>query len=354
MPVRINCPSCQTTLAMPESMFGKPVRCPSCKQAFQCPPDPAAVRPAAVPRAVPMAPPVVPWAPPPPPPPAPPRADPFDLDAGQPAPAPLTPPSPPSDGGEGGVRGRAGFDWGEVDEPGGRASLPRGWRRVRQGFAYLLTSALVSVVGTVMIVWLTAVMIESGGGTAGGLAPLVLLALCGVASLVLWLVGLRLCCAIPRETGAQGVIVASTTATWMTIGAIGLLTLLTLISSAADNQKAALVSYPVMFFAMGFLMAALILFLFFLLLVAFHLKERSLATSVISFVVFVFAAPWVVPASVLLLAILAGKGMSWPALLDTGRFLLLAVQLVGVGWFIGLLYWEGAAIDRALRGARSY
>src|SRR5262249_4095102 len=50
MPIRIQCPTCHTSLSMPETMYGKAVRCPSCQNAFQCPPGPAAA-PAAPPAA---------------------------------------------------------------------------------------------------------------------------------------------------------------------------------------------------------------------------------------------------------------------------------------------------------------
>src|SRR5262245_57559949 len=46
MPVKINCPRCNATMNMPESMYGKAVRCPSCKSPFQCPSAPPSARPA--------------------------------------------------------------------------------------------------------------------------------------------------------------------------------------------------------------------------------------------------------------------------------------------------------------------
>src|SRR5262245_25485676 len=44
MPIRIQCPTCQASLSMPETMYGKAVRCPTCQSPFQCPPAPVSPR----------------------------------------------------------------------------------------------------------------------------------------------------------------------------------------------------------------------------------------------------------------------------------------------------------------------
>ena len=46
---RIACPSCNSSLTMPESMYGRKVKCPKCNTPFQCPtPSGSAPAPAPV------------------------------------------------------------------------------------------------------------------------------------------------------------------------------------------------------------------------------------------------------------------------------------------------------------------
>src|SRR5262245_50144228 len=119
MPIRIQCPTCQTSLSMPETMYGKAVRCPNCQNAFQCPPGPAAApAPAA-------APPLAPRRRPAAPPTARPRpagGRPFDF---EPAAAPTGP-------------DQLDYDY----DRGFRPRRRTGWDKVRSGILLLYFSTL--------------------------------------------------------------------------------------------------------------------------------------------------------------------------------------------------------------------
>lgn len=46
MTVRIGCPNCKASLSMPDTMYGRQVKCPKCRQPFECPAGPTASAPA--------------------------------------------------------------------------------------------------------------------------------------------------------------------------------------------------------------------------------------------------------------------------------------------------------------------
>src|SRR6266536_4171536 len=177
MPIRIQCPTCQASLSMPETMYGRAVRCPSCQSAFQCPPAPPPAP--AAPRRHPG------------PPPAPPArsasGSAFDVDHGP------TPAAPDL------------FDYDRDRRP----LRTTGWDKVRSGivFLYFSTLCFFLLVALRLAVGLGDLKVTSET-TFKLLAVVTSLLLLGGA--ILASIGQGFCCGVPYDSGAKGAITGST------------------------------------------------------------------------------------------------------------------------------------------------
>jgi hypothetical protein len=325
MPTRINCPSCNTALSLPESMYGKTVRCPGCQQMFQCP-NPGSVAPG----------------PPPPPPrrsapPPPSSGNPFDF-----APAP-----------------EAGFVDDEDDEPRGRR--PRrsaGWDRVRGGFLFLYLSA-----GCFTLCYLLLFFFAgdaTGGGRSGPSGPgpspgtikavLTFLSVLFVAGTVLGGIGLASCGSVPAETRARIPVTVGMVCMILCAVSSVVISFMVLPTIFGDKPPTGLKVLPILVLATtGSLMASFILFTFFLTLAAVHLQRWGLLASIITYVVVMSLSPLAIFGLTYFQLLLSGPRM---AASDSGtliKFLSVTTVVGGAVWFCLMLVTLNSAIDR-LRG----
>jgi hypothetical protein len=205
MPFTFKCPQCQKALSANEANVGQKVRCPGCSTVFPVPSPPAAPAVAPPPRpAVPR-----PAAQPKPasrpaPPPEPeeqPEGDPFNFAA---------PPRAASSGG----RAQREYDWTRVDDTADRPPLEPEWREVGRGLdmVRLGVNLFLGAYSVALVANLVILMILVS--RSPGMVPLYWL-LQGVAFL-LWLSGFIIvgvgefrCIVIPESSGVKGLALAA-------------------------------------------------------------------------------------------------------------------------------------------------
>lgn len=331
MPIRINCPSCQASLSMPESMYGKAVRCPKCQSPFQCPsgPAPSAPAPAPVRRAkAPVA--AVPSS-----------GNPFSFEeASQPPP----------------LGGDVGY---EEDRASPRGSGRRlgGWESVLSGFLFLYISA-----GCFMAWFLLFHFAPKLISSPASLKIVVILdCLLFVAGTVLGVLGQMKCSAIPATSGAKGA--ATAALVFMVLAAIGSFITMVLILMMLFSSEGGSLFKLLPFFlltALGALSGAFILFTFFLTISAVFLKQKGLVSSIMAYVVFLAVSPVAYFAFGLTAAMLGGPspgggrtgprgGRGEPEGAGIMSFLPLLYMAVAALWFAFILVQLGGAINRACR-----
>ena len=337
MPIRIQCPTCQASLSMPETMYGKAVRCPTCQSAFQCPPAPA------------QAPPLAPAAPRrrPGPTPAPPAraaaAPPFDLERG---PTPAAP------------------DLSDYDR-GGRPRRLTGWDKMRSGIVFLYFSTLCFFLFVVLGFAVALGDLEvTSETTAKILAVVASLLLLGGA--VLASIGQGFCCGVPYDSGAKGAITGSTVFMILATLGISALTVFDLketFSKESSEEKRArltkesqdpdLVKPIVNLTVVGTFLAAVILFFFFLTLASVHLGQWFQVKSIMAYCVAMPLAPLALLMFGYFQGMSAQTNMAPAAALDRSmvKLLMYGPVVVGAVWFALLLAGLSSGAGRASRRA---
>ena len=326
MPVRIQCPSCSASLNMPESMYGKAVRCPSCQKAFQCPPGPTAASPL----------------PPPPtarraPAPARPAArgagggSPFDFEG----PAEAPPPVP-----------EYGY------QPRG-TGVPRrrrtGWDRVRGGFLFLYLSAGCFLLAYVFN-FLPTIDRKSPPSVDTLKLYLTLIWVFLVAGTALGAVGLMYGMAAPAESRTRGVV--SVAAVFMMLSALAVtvaavIFLIALYSKKppADEGKLLLIATTVF---IATLIGSFLLTIFFLVLAGAHLQRWGLVGSVVTYTVVVVVGNLVLLFLPIIRLQFRGPRPLGPPEEDAlEKYAPLGLVVVAVLWFVLLLVGLSGGISRA-------
>lgn len=318
MPVNINCPHCRAILAMPESMFGKPVRCPTCKQPFQCP-APGATRPPA-PRAAPAAPP-------------PPAGNDFEFEAG------------------GKVSAAPGYADDFEDDYSGYRPRRTGWGRVQSGFIFLWISA-----GCFFLLYLLYFIISQDRRPSESTVKLFVTLGCllFLAASSLAAVGQALCCAVPPETGSKGAVTVAMASMCVATG-MGLVSTMMLLSEVYSKSPSArgLESLPVfVLLTVGAQTASFILFIFFLTVNAMVLKHKGLLASIMAYVVVTTVSPVALLTLWYVHLMTAGPRMLVEDNITLEQVLSLLLAGAATLWFSFLLVGLNAAITRAQRRAR--
>jgi hypothetical protein len=320
MPVHINCPHCRATLAMPENMFGRPVRCPTCKQAFQCPAPPGVTRPPAP----------APAAPPAPPPAA---GNVFDFDDPRPASAPR------------------GYADDYEDDYDARPRRRGGWGRVQGGFIFLWISA-----GCFFLLYLLIFILgqERSPSPSTGKLFATLVCLLFVAATALGAVGLAMCCAVPQETGSKGAVTVAMASMCVATG-MGLVSSIMILSQVYSSSpfRGGLESLPVfLLLTVGALTASFILFIFFLTINAMFLRHKGLLASIMAYVVVTTVSPVALAMLAYIHLMTAGPRTVVEKKVSIEEVLSLLLAGAATLWFSFLLVGLSAAISRAQRRAR--
>jgi hypothetical protein len=336
MPVRINCPSCQASLSMPESMYGKAVRCPKCQSPFQCPSGPAEPAPEPRRRVSASAP-------------AASGGNPFAFEEGAAAPA------------------LGGADDYQDERPSRRSSSRRlgGWDRVQSGFLFLYISAGCFVAWFLVMKFL---LLKPGTFKDPTAAKIVgiLTCLLFVGGTVLGVLGQLRCSAIPATSGAKGA--ATSALIFMVLAAIAstITTVLILAMMFSSDPVSLLKLLP--FFLLtsfGALAGSFILYIFFLTITAIFLKQKGLLSSIMAYVVFLAVSPFAYQAFGMTATLLGGPSMGGgpgprgrgPGGASEGddiwSYLPLLYMAVAALWFVFLLVPLSSSISRARRRGNS-
>ncbi|HKB39655.1 MAG TPA: hypothetical protein VKD72_24670 [Gemmataceae bacterium] len=261
MPIRIQCPTCQTSLSMPETMYGKAVRCPSCQNAFQCPPGPAAAAPPAAPaptaRRRPAGTPTARGR----------QASnaPFDFE-------PAAASAPPDR-----------FDYDRGFRPRRRTS----WDKVRSGIFLLYFSALCFLLYFGLTLAVSFGDIKPTEATTAKIV-LVLIVLLQLAGAVLAAIGEGFCCALPYDSGAKGAITVSTVfmiLTTLLVSVIGVFTLKVVFTEQLPEKDTVELLELLGLAQKLTLFVAVVLFFSFLLLTAVHLRMWVLVNGILGYCV---------------------------------------------------------------------
>ena len=336
MPVRINCPSCQASLSMPESMYGKAVRCPKCQSPFQCPTPSANAAPAPSRRA---------------PAPAASGGNPFAFEEA----------AAPAGGDE--------ADY-EDDRPrrGGRRGGSGAWGAVNSGFLYLFLSTLCFFLCFSMLVLLPLLLKkdnprEPPSKTAQRIQDGTFVVLL-MGGLVLAILGQVRCCAVPGVSGAKSTITVATVFMILATMAGLLVSFLTMRMAFAEPKtleefeslrsmhKLAVLSRIILATT---LLASFILSVFFILLTAQHLQDKTLVGSTIAYAVVVVTSPLLVYGLLLFYVAVAERELrassvdGKPATAGFFQYLPFLVLLVAAGWFAFLLFSLKGDVSRTAR-----
>lgn len=340
MSFSLPCPHCQSFLELPDSAAGTMTGCPECGQAFETPPlarpmDEDAPPPPRPQRSVGLGIPMSAWKA---------LSDDTPLDD--------EPRRPPAPFGESSVSRQ---DW--ASAPTALASHPPlepGWQRVASGLRFLGGLSLIYLVGNFF-----AACVALVGEPAAGTFSLLYSAV-GIVMLLLGLLGLWDCCAMPPQSGVRGL---TLTTAWMVVAGAGLLglgLLLTVLANAtprrgyrgSDEMFIAMISALVLVLAALALAAALIMFLFVLRGIALFFQDQRLAQNIIAYFFVVLCTPVALVIVLMCLGVLLVDSRSGR---DVMPLLLWAVGLVVVTgltlWFFNLLRDTRSRIDMALQGA---
>ena len=334
MPIRIQCPTCQASLSMPETMYGKAVRCPTCQSPFQCPPAPASA-PASV---------------------APPRR--------RPQPPPSRPAPPGSASPLNFERGSASVAPDVLDDARGfRPRRATGWDKLRSGIVFLYCSTLCFFLSLTLTLALGLGDLEVKSETTAKIL-MVVTSLLVLGGAILASIGQGFCCAVPYDSGARGAITGSTV--FMIVATLGL-SVMTVFSlketfskETEEERNARLlkeieepdrVKPIVNLTVVGTLLAAVILFFFFLTLVSVHLRQWLQVQSIMAYCVAMPLAPLGLALFGYFRVEAARSNMQAPAALDRSivRLLLYGPVVVGAVWFALLLAGLSSGAGRASR-----
>lgn len=338
MSFSLPCPHCQSVVELPDSEAGKVTGCPECGQAFETPPlarplddDAPPPRPQ---RSVGLGIPMSAWKA---------LSDHTPLED-----EPRRPPAPF------GVSLGSQPDW--ASAPAALASHPPlepGWKRVASGLRFLGGLSLLYLVGNFFAACF-ALVGEPEAGTFSLLYSAV-----GIIMLLLGLLGLWDCCAMPPQSGVRGL---TLTTAWMIVAGAGLLglgLLLTVLANATprrgyrggDDMFIAMISALVLVLAALALAAALIMFLFVLRGIALFFQDQRLAQNIIAYFFVILCTPVAVVIMLMCLGVLLVDSRSGRGALP---LLLWAVSLVIVTgltlWFFNLLRDTRSRIVMALQG----
>ncbi len=315
MTVRIACTHCNSELSMPETMYGKPVRCPKCQQIFTCPSGPEAQASPPEPRPARSG-----------------GANPFEFEA------PAAPPSTSSPE--------------EAEDRGDESSrrpARTGWSRVTSGGLMLAISGIVflSYIGIGYLL-MTSTMAPSDKLQFMAILSCVV----PVAGNVLGAIGLYFCTAVPHSSGAKGPAF---------FGAIALL--IASIGSIVTNGASLIIrpeSPPSPTFAkilgwmyllmIGGMLAGVVLTTFYMTITAMHVRARLVLTSIVTHVTLTAVAPIVLALSTGVLAMIVGGGRgSREDITLLGNLLLLFVVIGAILWFVANVFMLNGAINQARR-----
>ncbi len=244
------------------------------------------------------------------------------------------------------------FDYDRGFRPRRRTS----WDKVRSGIFFLYFSTLCFFLYAALSFALITHDITLTSETTAKLV-LVLLVLLSLGGVVLAAIGEGFCCGVPYDSGAKGAVTGSTVFMILTTIAVAVLSVFDLKNifspSIPDRSTAELIGI-LMLVKWGTLLAAVILFFFFLTLAAVHLRLWLLVKSIMGYCV---VMP-LTPLALLLIiyfgvtaerASLAGRGGG----LDPGllKALVYGTIVLGALWFALLLAGLSSGAGRASRRA---
>lgn len=313
MSLSVPCPHCQHVNELPDQDAGKIVRCTECGQAFETPPialplgDSGAPRRSAAPSSA-LGIPMSAW-----------KALSDDTPAREDDDIPPRPFGPPSS--------RRSTDWETLaPEPASHPALDPGWGKAAAGLKFLGVLALLFLGANVLT-----------GCIAVAEAPfdkslVILYPVASLIALLLCLLGLWDCCAVPAQSGVRGLTHATT---WMTLAGtllLGLGLLLSLFTyltaspatryGRSDEVLIVMVTGMIYLLAGLLLLAGFIMFLFVLRGMAVFFGDPKLAQAMITYFLVLLCTP-VVGAIVLVCA---------GAILDSSRDTRKLIPLVAWGW----------------------
>lgn len=276
MAAQLSCPNCGTPLQITPDLYGKMVACPTCQATLKVPTPKQKAKPKPKPKPKPRR--AVQSAPAPQPPsaptPAPASDNPFAFDesASQQAYAE----EPPEEGA-----------W-EAEEPHyeqsprQRGGGNRNWGQVSDGLNLITIGIGIWYTGLTV-----AFLLAMQGGGSGNMAlfGLAVGGLCGLAALILSLLGLTKCKAIPQDTGIKGIVVNAWWSSLIFVGGTILLIPLALMMGKQPSGFLAIVAFLLGLIVVCTMITAIILFFFFLVLTAFHMQNKRLTKGIIALVV---------------------------------------------------------------------
>ncbi len=334
MPVKVACTHCQTTLMMPESMYGQQVRCPKCQQIFQCPPAPAE-QPAPPPRTPRKRPPTQPNV----------SANPFDFEGSS---------APPRASGDA-LEPEVLDDDDQDDRPLRRSRRPMtGWGRVQSAVLWLFISAGCFFLAFAFIYLPFALRDpmkppESQTMMRMMVTLSLLLVLAGAG---LGAAGQAFCAAAPSDSGVRGPAMAS--GVLMLIGAVIGLPFTFIIISAVwkdrpDFPQSVVKILPLMALGyIGLMFASFLVFMFFTVLVGAHLKRPGLVLNTIAYTVVFFLSPMIIVGLEYFREMIVGPSLTGPSDSGLQKWLPLVLMIVNTGWFCFVVAGLRAAVTRAV------
>jgi hypothetical protein len=346
MPVKISCPNCEAGLSMPESMFGKQVRCPKCQKPFQCPTGEEAVT--TKPRSAP----------------APARSgssNPFDFEE---APARRTRDSAAE------VEFEPDED--EVDRSYRRRPRRTGWERVRGGGTFLCISA-----GMFLVFYLIYFFFFGQPRTPTSTPPslglvktmLILECLLIMGAAGCGALGMSMCMTVPHTSFAKGAALGSMVSLLLCAVCSFLVTviIMMLLFGSAPGPGILKALFYLALALIGSLVAGFVFCIFYLTILATFLTSRAMLGSVVAHGVFLMVSPFIFVAISTLPALMGGSPMgggpmgggpmgggpmgSGPPSDGPGlsAFLGLLMIMGAIGWFITNVLSLNGAISRAKR-----
>jgi hypothetical protein len=261
MPITFNCPQCRKKYRVEDVYGGRQWRCPTCSADITIP-----------------------------------RADDIPVEAvdeGPRAPAPRYLDEGPRGPAPAPRRLYEGQPYEPDDRPSGSRELAPSWGTVRAGLTVLNTGLIIFLVALVIYILCFVMLLATarGGGGGRGLEAIVVavsfvLGLSALALIILWFVGVGMCCASPSESGGKGLAVGSLICSVLSIViAVGALVVLIALASGPRGGRAQEAIMTLIIFGVAWITSfvGFILFLFFMRAVAVFFGNNGLAMSIIAY-----------------------------------------------------------------------
>ena len=328
MAVRISCTHCNSGLSMPESMYGKPVRCPKCQKIFECPPGPEGTTEAPVKREPRKRPATMPDG-----------GNPFAFEEAS---------APPARGGDADLEELPTDDDVAVTRSRHRK---QGWDRACQGVIFLCISAGLYL-GFYLVLHF---ILGSSSPPKPDLAKVIIIlqVLLFVGACAVGTLGLMRFAAVPPASGARGAANAGMFALLLctlTGFLYGTMLLIVMFGEKPPGEGMAKAMGWLMLATVTLMVAAFSLCIFFLTIAAVHLQTQAMLGSVVAHGVYLMVSPFALIAFLMFVS-LGGpgpRGGGGPGFSLTGTFNLILI-LGAVVWFIVNVLTLNAAVARARR-----